>query len=84
MAIDIGAQTYFIVLSGNVFTIPRGFTAASVTNDGAADMVLTNSLGQTYALKEGETFEWKNYGTYFNPIEIDATATTGRLAYFDK
>lgn len=84
MATDISVQTFFVTIVGGIFTLPRGFTSAVVTNDGAANASFTNTLGQTYALKAGEVFEWKNYGNYYTEIEIDATATTVRIAYTTK
>jgi hypothetical protein len=84
MATDISVQTFFVTIVGGIFTLPRGFTSAVVTNDGAGDAIFTNTLGQTYALGTKEVFEWKNYGNYYTEIEIDATATTVRIAYTTK
>jgi len=84
MATDISVQTFFLTMTGGTFTLPEGFTSAVVTNDGAVDATFTNTLGQTYALKEKEVFEWKNYGNYYAPIEISAAGTIVRIAYTTK
>jgi hypothetical protein len=84
MATDISVQTFFVTITGATFTLPKGFTSAVVTNDGVAAATFTNTLGQTYSLGIKEVFEWKNYGNYYTEIEIDATATTVRIAYTTK
>ena len=84
MATDISVQTNFVTMTGGTFTLPKGFTSAVVTNDGLVPATFTNTLGQTYALKVGETFEWKNYGNYYTEILINAAGTTVRIAYTTK
>lgn len=81
MARIISIQTHFLTMTNGSFTLPEGFTSAVVTNDGDVDATFTNNLGQTYALKAGEVFEWKNYGNYYAPIIVNAAGTTVRIAY---
>ena len=81
MATDLKKHTRYPRISGVVFTIPDGFTMAVLTNDSATPIVLTNVEGETYELKENETFLWSECGNSYRQIVVDASGSTGRLAY---
>ncbi len=72
--------TYFPDINGIEYTL-QNFTNAVLTNDGSADIVITNYKGQTYNLKAGEIFTWNDRVRGYYPVNIDCTASTGRLAY---
>lgn len=74
---DISTVTRHRLLGASAtFTLPEGFTEASIFNRGTSDITITNEAGEQLILPAGAAYTW-SYRNMARGVQVIATGVGG-------